>query len=160
MAQGDVEIFDSFIRYSFEGNAENPFDLGATPDTIKCAIVNNATVPTRSTPDPCWGAGGTTNFATNEQSGGNFTAGGLACASAAVTQSGSSPDVMNFDFGDPATWSQNASNPTTCFWGIIYSDTATNKNCIGYVDLGGSFDATTGDLTITWGAPFMTADQA
>ena len=157
MAQGDVEVFDSFIQYSFEGNAENPFDLGATPDTLKCAIVNNSTVPATTTADPCWGAGGTTNFATNEQSGGSFTAGGLALSSPAVTDAAG---VIQLDFGDPATWTKNASNPTTCFWGIIYSDTATNKNCIGYVDLGGSFDATTGDLTITWGAPFMTADQA
>jgi len=157
MAQGDVVVFDSFIQYSFEGNAENPFDLGATPDTLKCAIVDNSTVPAATTADPCWGAGGTTNFATNEQSGGNFTAGGLALSSPAVTNSGG---VIHLDFGDPATWSQNASNPTSCYWGIIYSDTATNKNCIGYVDLGGVFDATTGDLTITWGAPFMTADQA
>ena len=43
---------------------------------------------------------------------------------------------------------------------MIYDDTTTNKNCIGYVDLGGVFDATTGDLTITWGAPFATVDQA
>ena len=85
MALGDVGIFKSFIQYSFEGNAENPFDLGATPDTIKCAIVNNATIPLTSTADPCWGAGGTTNFASNEQSGGSMTAGGLECTSAAVT---------------------------------------------------------------------------
>jgi len=157
MAQGDVVVFDSFIQYSFEGNAENPFDLGATPDTLKCAIVDNTIVPATTTADPTWGAGGTTNLSANEQSGGNFTAGGLTLASPAVTNNGG---VIELDFGDPATWSVNASNPTTCFWGIIYSDTATNKNCIGYVDLGGTFDATTGDLTITWGAPFMTADQA
>lgn len=157
MAQGDVVVFDSFIQYSFEGNAENPFDLGATPDVLKCAIVNNSTVPATTTADPCWGAGGTTNFATNEQSGGNYTAGGLVLSTVAVTNSAG---VIHLDFDNPATWSQNVSNPTTCFWGIIYSDTATNKNCIGYVDLGGTFDATTGDLTITWGAPFMTADQA
>ena len=156
MTQGAVVVFDSFIQYSFEGAAENPFDLGATPDVLKCAIVSNATVPATTTADPCWGGGGTTNFATNEQSGGNFTAGGLVLSNVAVTNAAG---VIHLDFDDPATWAVNASNPTTCFWGIIYSDTATNKNCIGYVDLGGTFDATTGDLTITWGAPFMTADQ-
>ena len=157
MAQGTVVVFDSFIQYSFEGNAENPFDLGATPDTIKCAIVNNGTVPATTTADPCWGAGGTTNFSSTEESGGNFTAGGLACANAAVTNSAG---TIYIDFDDPITWAQDGANPTACLWGIVYSDTATNKNCIGYVDLGGTFDATTGDLTITWGAPFATANQA
>ncbi|UCD24827.1 MAG: hypothetical protein JSW51_02610 [Gemmatimonadota bacterium] len=157
MAQGDVVVFDKFLEYVLKGNAENPFDFGATPDTIKCAIVNNATVPAATTADPCWGAGGTTNFATNEQTGGNFTAGGQTCASLTVTDNAG---TIELDFGDPATWSQNAGNPTTCYWGIVYSDTATNKNCIAYVDLGGVFDATTGDLTITWGAPFATLNQA
>ena len=157
MAIGAVVVFDSFIQYSFEGNAENPFDLGATPDTLKCAIVNNVIVPATTTSDPAWGAGGSTNLSTNEESGGNFTVGGLTLGSVAVTNSGG---VIHLDFDNPATWLQNGSNPTACFWGIIYSDSATNKNCIGYVDLGGTFDATTGDLTITWGAPFATIDQA
>lgn len=156
MAQGDVVVFDSFIEYAFKGSPECPFDFGATPDTIKCAIVDNTIVPAETTADPTWGAGGTTNLAANEQTGGSMTAGGLALATPAVSVVGG---VIQLDFGDPATWTKNAANPTTCYWGIIYSDTATNKNCIGYVDLGGVFDATTGDLTITWGAPFMTANQ-
>lgn len=157
MAQGDVVVFDKFLEYVLKGNAENPFDFGATPDTIKCAIVDNTIVPSATTADPTWGAGGTTNFSTNEQTGGNFTAGGQTCASLTVTDNAG---TIELDFGDPATWSQNASNPTTCYWGIVYSDSATNKNCIAYVDLGGVFDATTGDLTITWGAPFATLNQA
>lgn len=154
MAQGDVNVFDQYLENVWDSGIH---DFGATPNTLKCGIVNNATVPATTTADPCWGAGGTTNFATNEQSGGNFTAGGNALATPTATLSAGTLEV---DFGDPATWSQNASNPTTCYWGIIYDDTATNKNCIGWVDLGGVFDATTGDLTITWGAPFHTVNQA
>lgn len=156
MAQGDVVVFDDFIEYMLKGSPDCPYDLGATPDVLKCAIVNNSIVPSTTTDDPCWGAGGNTNLSTNEESGGSMTAGGLTLGSVAVSIAGGVPQL---DFNDPATWSQNGSNPTVCFWGIIYSDTASNKNCIGYVDLGGVFDATTGDLTITWGAPFMTADQ-
>ena len=157
MAQGTVEVFDSFIQYSFEGNAENPFDLGATPDVLKCAIVDNTIVPATNAVDPCWGTGGTVDYSANEQTGGNFTAGGLVLSNVAVTNAAG---VIHLDFDDPAEWSTNGSNPTDCYWGIIYSDTATNKNCIGYVDLGGVFDATTGPLTIAWGAPFATIDQA
>lgn len=153
MAQGDVVIFDAFLEHVFDGD----HDFGATPNVIKCAIVNNATVPAVTTADPRWGAGGSTNFATNEQAGGNFTAGGNTCATATATLNAGTLEV---DFGDPATWSQNASNPTACYWGIVYDDTVTGKMCIGFVDLGGVFDATTGDLTITWGAPFATVNQA
>jgi len=154
MAQGDVVVFDQYMENVWDSGIH---DFGATPNSIKCAIVNNATVPATTTADPCWGAGGTTNFATNEQTGGSFTAGGNACATATATLNAGTLEV---DFGDPATWTKNAANPTTCYWGIIYDDTATNKNCIGYVDLGGVFDATTGDLTIAWGAPFHTVNQA
>ena len=157
MAQGEVFVFDSFIEYSMLGTAEGVFDFGATPDVVKCAIVSNATVPATDTADPCWGAGGTTNFATNEQTGTNYPAGGQTCATASISDVAG---TIQLDFGDPAVWSQNVGNPTTCYWGIIYSDSATNKNCIGYVDLGGVFDGTTGDLTITWGAPFATINQA
>ena len=156
MAIGAVVVFDTFIEYMFKGSPDCPFDLGATPDTLKCAIINNGTPPATTTADPCWGAGGTTNFSSVEESSGNMTAGGLALATPVVSIVGGVPQL---DFGDPATWTKDGANPTACWWGIIYSDTATNKNCIGYVDLGGVFDATTGDLTITWGAPFMTADQ-
>jgi hypothetical protein len=157
VAQGTVEVFDSFVQYSFEGNAENPFDLGATPDVLKCAIVSNAVTPATNTSDPTWGAAGGTNMSTDEESGGTYTAGGLVLSTVAVTNVAG---VIHLDFDDPATWAQNVGNPTSCYYGIIYSDTATDKNCIGYVDLGGVFNAVTGDLTITWGAPFMTADQA
>lgn len=154
MAQGDVVVFDAFLENVFDSGIH---DFGASPNVIKCAIVNNATVPATTTPNPTWGAGGTTNFATNEQTGGSFTAGGNTCATPTATLNAG---TLEIDFGDPATWAQNAANPTTCYWGIIYDDTTTNKNCIGYVDLGGVFDATTGDLTITWGTPFATVNQA
>lgn len=156
MAQGTVIVFDDALQYFFKGSPECPFDIGATPDVFKCAIVDNTIVPVTTAVDPCWGAGGTVNYAANEQSGGNFTAGGLVLATPTVSIVGGVPQI---DFGDPAQWAKNAANPTACYHGIIYSDTATNKNCLGAVDLGGLFDATTGPLDIAWGAPFMTADQ-
>jgi hypothetical protein len=157
MAQGEVFVFDQFLLNTLKGNPDNPIDLGGTPDVLKCAIVSNATVPATTTANPCWGAGGTTNFATNEQTGTNYPAGGKSMGSVAVTNNAG---TIELDFADPTVWSQNAGNPTTCYWGIVYSDTAANKNCIAYVDLGGLFNATTGDLTITWGAPFATLNQA
>lgn len=153
MAQGDVVVFDQFLVDALEGvhNLET--------DAIFCALVDSTTTPAATTADPRWGAGGTTNFSTWEvtETAGSYTTGGNACASPSVTLSGGAAQI---DFGDPATWTQHASNPPDARWGIIYNNTAAGKNCIAYVDLGSVFDMTTGDLTITWGAPFATLDQA
>ena len=152
MAQGDVVFFDQFLVDSMEKvhNLES--------DTIKLALVDDTPTPATTTAVPCWGSGGTTNFSSNEvTAGGNYSAGGAACANPTVALSGG---AATFDTDDPATWSQHASNPTDARWGILYNDTATNKNAIGYVDLGSAFNMTTGDLTVAWGAPLATFDQA
>ena len=156
MAQGTVVIFDDAIEFLLKGTADGVFDFGATPDSMKCAIVNNTSPPVVTTSNPTWGVAGT-NLSTNEESGGSMTAGGLACANIAVSVVAGVPQI---DLDNPITWVKNASNPTACYWGVIYSDTATNKDCLGFVDLGGIFDATTGDLSIAWGAPFATFNQA
>jgi len=158
MAQGEVVVFDSFIKYMMMGTVEGVFDFGdTTPDTIMCAIVNNTIVPIPAAVDPCWGAGGTVDYSANEETGTNYPAGGRECTVVNITDNAG---VIELDFGSPAVWAQNVGNPTVCWWGIVYDDTTANKNCIGYVDLGGLFDATTGDLTITWGNPFATINQA
>lgn len=158
MAQGDVVVFDAFMENIFDSGIH---DFGATPNVVKCALIKSAANggddPAITDANPTWGAGGTTNFATAEvTAGGNYTAGGNACATPTATLNAG---TLEIDFGDPAVWSQNAGNPTNARWGIIYDDTATNKNVIGWVDLGSDFDMTTGDLTITWGAPFATVNQ-
>ena len=43
-------------------------------DTFKFAFISNSVTPTAATADPCFGAGGTTNLATYEVSGGNVPA--------------------------------------------------------------------------------------
>lgn len=159
MAQGEVFAFDSFLENVFDGGIH---DFGATPNTIKCALIKSAANggddPAITDADPCWGAGGSTNYLSAEVTpGGNYSTGGAPCATPSATLAAG---VLQLDFGDPATWSQNASNPTNARWGIVYDDTTTNKNAIAYVDLGSDFDMTTGDLTITWGAPFATVNQA
>jgi hypothetical protein len=43
----------------------------------------------------------------------------------------------------------------TAKWGIVYNDTATNKDMLGFVDLetgGGSISSTSGTFQITWNA--------
>ena len=141
MAQGDVTLFDQFLE-----------DVGRKlhqleTDVIKCGLVTNATVPAATTTVPAWGAGGTTNFKTTEVTpGGNYAADGIDIAATYSQTAG----TATLDGATNPQWLQNASNPTDATWGIVYNDTETNKVCIAYVDLGGAFNMTTGDLTITW----------
>jgi hypothetical protein len=152
VAQGDVVFFDQWLVDVAE--AKQDHETGV----FFIGLVTNATVPAATTADPRWGAGGTTNFKTNEVTpGGNYVADGASLANPSVTLGVG--DNAEIDWDDPATWSQHASNPTDATWGIIYNNQAA-KECVGYVDLGGAFDMTTGDLTITFGTPVATLDQA
>jgi hypothetical protein len=146
MAAGDFVVFDQFL----ENLGENVIPtLSTTP--IHMGIVTNATVPAKTTADPRWGAGGTTNFLTNEVTpGGNYATGGpdlTVTVSDPWTRSGS---TVTFDLDDVSI-TQNGSNPSGAYWGIIYVNDA-NDYCIGYVELGGPIDLSAGDFTITWHA--------
>ena len=156
MAQGDVECFDQFlVNLADATNVGHDFGSG-NGNVIKCAVVDTTTTPTKIIADPCWGAGGSTNFAANEVTEvGDYTAGGNPCASPLVTLTATRAE---FDFGDPTAWATGTD--TDARWGIIYDDTVTNKNCIAWVDLGSVFDMSTGTLTITFGAPVFYIDQA
>ena len=150
MAQGDFIWFDQALVDMAE--AKHNLETG----TFLMGIVTNATVPADTTGDPRWGAGGTTNFKTNEVTpGGNYVADGAALANASVSLTGGLAEI---DWDDPATWAQHASNPTNAYYGIIYNNQAA-KECVGYVDLGGVFNMTTGNLTVTGAAPWATLNQ-
>ncbi len=137
-----VTIFDQALEELGLG------DWNLDTDTIRLALVTATTTPTAATADPRWGAGGTTNFSTNEvTAGGNYTAGGTDITSTYSQTSG----TATFDGAD-VSWLQNASNPTNARWGILYDDTDAENKCIGFVDLGSAFDMTTGDLNINWNA--------
>lgn len=142
MAQGDTVLFNQFI----EGMGDGTHDLDA--NTIRAALIDSVQTPAATSTDPAWGAGGTVNFDTNEvsQGGGNYALEGLDIAATWSQTTGTG----TFDATDITTWTQHASNPDDARWLIIYDDTATNKNCIAYVDLGSVFDMTTGDLNVTW----------
>jgi len=144
MAQGDVIFFDQALVDALEGvhNLET--------DTIKVGLTDGSvTTPSATTADPRWGAGGTVDFSAEEVTpGGNYAAGGATPAAPEVTLTGG---LAQFDAGD-VSWAQDPSNPTDATWAVIYNDTAAGKNALGFVDLGGAFDMTTGDLSIAWNA--------
>lgn len=152
MAQGDVVFFEQFLVNALEGvhNLES--------NNIYIGLIGDITAPPAiDTADPCWGSGGSTDFSAEQISIAGAYTGPVQLTNPSVAWNN---DRAEIDWDDPATWSQNASSPTDATWGIIYDDTATNKNCIGYVDLGGAFNMQSGDLTITFGAPAAYLDHA
>ena len=152
MAAGDVVFFAQFLTDRDNG-VHN-----LSSNTIKLGLVTSAVTPTAATADGRWGAGGSTNFATNEVTpGGNYSAGGPAIASFAATLTGG---LSKID-GDDVSITVHASNPTNARWGIIYNDTAAGKNAIGYLDLGADFDMSALTLSVAWNASgIATTDQA
>lgn len=138
MARGDLVYFDQF--YLDEGLAVHNLNV----HTLKWGLVTNAVVPSRSTPDPRWGAGGTTNFAAQEVTpGGNYVTGGTDFQS---TFAGLPAPTHN---ANVVSWPADPGNPIDAAYGIGYNDTATGKQCVCFVDLGGPLDMRAGPLTLT-----------
>lgn len=150
MAAGDVVLFEQF----YEDEARGVHNLES--DTIKVALVNNTITPAANTADPRWGAGGTTNLSANEVSGTGYTAGGTDIAATAALSGG----ALVFDGATNPSWTKNASGPTGIYWAIIYNDTATGKNAIGFVDMGGPVSLQAGDVSITWNASGIASKAA
>lgn len=160
MAQGDVTVFDQFLVDLCKGSdATVRHHFGTTPDTFKCAVVDSTAGLTSgdgTTAVPHWNGTGTTNLQAFEVTiAGDYVAGGNTLATPTVTLSGGLAEI---DFGDPAAWTTGTD--TDARWGVIYNDSNTNKTCVAFVDLGSSFDMSSGTLTITWGNPAITLNQA
>lgn len=132
--------FDSFV----EALAEKKHDLGA--DTLKVMLTNTAP-----------SAGNSVKTDITEISAGNgYTAGGNT---AAVTSSAQTSGTYKLVLGDPATWTATGTMGPFQY-AVLYNDSATNKELIGYWDYGSAvtlasgesfavdFDPSTGVLTI------------
>lgn len=142
MAAGDCVVFD--VHLQDLGRAVHNLETG----DISLGLITSSTTPTASTAGPAWGAGVTTNLSTNEVTpGGNYSADGPSIGGTYSQTSG----TATFDVTDVSI-SQNGSNPTNARWGIVYNETATNNEAIGYIDLGTDVDLSAGDFTITWHA--------
>lgn len=152
MARGDVKVFASFLQKSKDGVAIDL--LGA--DSIKLAIVTNATVPTVGTADPRYGTGGSTNFATNAVPTGTGYPAPVALT--AITYAVAA-GVVTFDAAD-VTIPQDAAGFTTGAYGILYDDTVAGKYAIAFVDLGGPVGIQSGPLQIVWNAAGIFTETA
>ena len=133
--------FNSFV----EALAEKKHDLGA--DTLKVLLCNTAPLATN-----------TVKANLTELTAGNgYTAGG---ATASITSSTQTTGTYKLVLGDPATWTATGGSIGPFRYAVLYNDTATNDELIGWWDYGSSvtlatgesfavdFDPTTGVLTI------------
>lgn len=155
MATGTIKWFPAALLDI--GNKVH--NLGA--DVIKMGVVTTATVPGLSTAAPCWGAGGTTNFSTNQVGTGGGYTGPITLASPTWTNVANVPTFRATDIVIP----QNASGFSNGAYGIFYNDTATNKNCLGWVELSSAGTATivSGSITIDFqgaGTDILTLTQS
>lgn len=137
MATGDVTVFEEAKAYMIDGGWE-------AADTIKLAILDNTTAPTASDTTPALGD------YTEVGAAGSYTAGGetLDTLGNMVTETGG---TMTFDdTGASVSWTQNGSNDTDAYWGLIYNDTDAGDLAIAFIELGGPVDMSAGSLTVTW----------
>lgn len=155
MAAGTTTWFAAYLEKVFD---EQVADFGTTPNTIKCALIKSAANgghdPSASDPHPTWGSGGSTDLSASEVSTSpTYLAGGNVCAN---PTSARVSNVFQLDWENPASWGQDGANPTNARWAIFYDDTASNKECICFMDLGADRDMTAGELLIAMGTPALT----
>lgn len=143
MAAGDIKWF-----------AAGLLQLGSkvhnlTSDVLKLGIVTSATVPGIDTAVPAWGAGGSTNFSTNQVGTGGGYTGPITLASVTFTEIGSAPKVPTLRATDVVI-PQNASGFANGAYGIIYNDTDASKRALGYVEISsaGAASIVSGSLTL------------
>lgn len=133
--------FNSFV----EALAEKVHNLGS--DTLKVMLTNTAPVATNSVKADL----------TEISAGNGYTAGGNT---ASVTSSAQTSGTYKLVLGDPTTWTASGGSVGPFRYAVLYNDTATNKELIGWWDYGSAltlaagesftvdFDPTTGVLTL------------
>lgn len=158
MAAGDIVWFDQALL----NLGEKIFDLSS--DTLKLGLVksaaNSGIDPSATTSDPCWGAGGSTNLSSSQvATGGTSYTGPQTLSSVTWTLVSGTPTLRAAN----VTLAADASGFTNARWGIIYDDSATNKNALAYVDLGADTSIAAASYTFDWSGAsgdVLTLDQA
>lgn len=118
--------FNSFV----EALAEKKHDLGA--DTLKVMLTLTAPVATNTVKADL----------TEIAAGNGYTAGG---ATAAITSSAQTSGTYKLVLADPATWTAVGGAIANFRYAVLYNDTATNKELIGWWDYGSTVTVNTGE---------------
>lgn len=118
-------------------------DLNAGGTTIKCSLYTDAAAPNQGTMNDKVDVDATMTEVTQA---GNYTTGGVALTTKAVTESS---HVTKFD-ADNVSW---ASSTITARYAVLYDDTpgAEADQCVLiYVDFGANKSSESGTFQITW----------
>lgn len=118
--------FNSFV----EAVAEKVHNLGA--DSLKVMLSNTAPVATNSVKTDI----------TEIAAGNGYTAGGNV---ASVSSSAQTSGTYKLILSDPATWTATGGSIGPLRYAVLYNDTATNKELIGWWDYGSSVTLATGE---------------
>lgn len=141
MATGDITWFDQALL----DLGEKLHDLSS--DTLQLGIITSAATPAANTSDPRWGAGGGTNFSSNQvATGGTSYTGPVALTSVTWTIVSGTPTLRAAN----VSLAQDASGFTNGRWGIIFNNTDAGKRAIAFVDLGSDRSLVAASLLFDW----------
>lgn len=142
MAIGDITLFQQF----FEDVGLKVHELNA--DVVKGGIIDSVVTPTAADATPAWGASSGVDYDGNQvTTGTSYLTGGPDLENSFSQTAG----VATLDATDE-TVAQDGSGFTDGRWMILYNETATNNEAIGFLDFGSATSIQTGDLDITWNA--------
>jgi hypothetical protein len=139
-----MATFNKFNSFS-EAIAEKVHNLGT--DTLKVMLTNTAPVATNAIKTDI----------TEITAGNGYTAGGNTSTQTTSSQTSGTYKLV---LADPTAWTAVTSSMATFRYAVLYNDTATNKELIGWWDYGSAvtlavgdsftvdFDPTTGVLTL------------
>lgn len=145
MARGDLTVFNEFIVSLGEKL------INLETDVIKLGIIDNVVTPLVDTATPTWDATSSQDYDGNEVSAaGGYTVGGMTISGPELIRAAA---VATFDDDDSnLSLAQNGSGFTNAYWGILYSDTATAKNAIAFIELDGPVSEQAGPININFNA--------
>ena len=140
MARNDSFMFK---KHSYNLNKGLHGDL-STAD-IRLLIVDNTLTPTAADATPVYAT-----YSANEVStAGGYPAGGIVLTGLVLS---TSDGVLKFDDTGNVELALDVLGFDDAYWGILYNNTATAKDCIGAIDLGGPVSERTGPFTTNWSA--------
>jgi hypothetical protein len=141
MATGEVQVFNAFAESIGDGR------IDMDTDTLKLAIIDAVITPTAADATPAWGATSDQRYDSNEvSSAGSYTANGETLGSVTWIEAAGVCTLVAAN----EVIAQDAGGFTDGTWGIIYSDTAANKDAIAFVDMGGPVSQVAGAITFDW----------
>ena len=143
MAQGDLTLFNELSTDLLE----KVHNLGVGDDDIKVMLIDNTTVATA--------ASSAVKATFTEVTGGTYAAVSIGGANQSV--SNVSGSTYKYDSVLNPSWSQDGSGPTNIYQAVIFNETATSDECIGFIDMttdGGTtpISLQAGNVSITWNA--------